>query len=344
MCHRGAVRKIGALILLLAPLLWVTWGWQPLPPLTSRAAVQIVDRTADLTPDDRARLGPFDAVRLWQLKSAHRQFDGFSALLILPGGDFLALSDRNAWARFAPPARAGRITARMGERLLTERRRWDGRYSGFDVESAVIDPDDGSLWVGPEGGSRVFRLERMGGRQDAFQVGPMKAWPRNGGAEAMARLRDGRWIVLCESCALNDAGAHLGLMFSGHPGRSPLSPFRIVLPKGFDPVDAVTLPDGRLLILARRLNLLPLHFESRIVLADPTGIEPGRSLPTTELARIDGQALRENYEGMALATGDGGKMTLWLISDANDSAFQRTLMLQLSFDPARLPRSSRKPR
>ncbi|MFM2370942.1 MAG: hypothetical protein RIS85_664, partial [Pseudomonadota bacterium] len=31
-----------------------------------------------------------------------------------------------------------------------------------------------------------------------------------------------------------------------------------------------------------------------------------------------------------------GRMALWLISDGNDSAFQRTLLLELSFDPARL--------
>jgi hypothetical protein len=143
-------------------------------------------------------------------------------------------------------------------------------------------------------------------------------------------------MILCESCALNDAGAHLGLLFSGHPGQSALSPFRIVLPAGFDPVDIATLPDGRLLILTRRLSLFPLHFESRIVLADPAGIEPRRALPTTDLALIDGVNLRENYEGMALKPGKDGRMALWLISDGNDSAFQRTLLLELSFDPARL--------
>jgi hypothetical protein len=329
------VRRFTALLLLLAPLLWITWGWEPLPPDLPQALLQVSDRTAQIGRDDRAKLGPFRPLHLWHITSPSLRFGGYSALLAMPEGDLLALSDRNSWGRFAVPAHAGRAKAKTG-RLIYERRR-DGSLSGFDVESAVLDPADGSLWVGAEGGDRVFRLARRGLGVQAFTIGPMKAWPRNGGAEAMARLRDGRWMILCESCALDAAGAHLGLLFSGHPGRSPLSPFRIVLPAGFDPVDMTPLPDGRLLILTRRLNFLPLHFESRIVLADPAQIDRRRALRTIELARIDGQKLRENYEGMALRPGKGGQMMLWLISDANDSAFQRTLLLELAFDPSQFP-------
>lgn len=342
-CHRHAVRKFPLMALLFVPLLWLTWGWQALPVQTTH--VRIISIMAGATQADRAALGPFALEQVWHLSSGNKRFGGYSALVPLPSGQLLAVSDRNSWFRFAPPLRAGAIALPMG-RMLVHRPQKDEREY-FDTEAAVRDPADGALWIALEDDWHVARVAKQGGadyREPArfYPVPALRDWPENGGAEAMTRLADGRWIMLCETCGGGRGGLHLGLLFAGHPGRSAAQKFGIVLPAGYAPVDMAPLPDGRLLILTRAFSMFPPHFSNRLVLADLARLDAKRPLATQELARIEGHALRENYEGLAIRPApDGqvpdGQVEVWLISDANDSAFQETRLMQLRLDPAKLP-------
>jgi hypothetical protein len=98
------------------------------------------------------------------------------------------------------------------------------------------------------------------------------------------------------------------------------------------------LPDGRILILTRRLRWpMPPRFGTWMVLADPREIEPGQSWHGTPLVSLDGTGLEENYEGLAIEPLVGGKLAVWLISDSNGAVTQRTLLLRLELDPADLP-------
>lgn len=332
---------------LLLPLVWISWGTQRFDPQHYDDRLQVEDIARSVSTDDRAALGPFAFGGMWRLTGADRRFGGFSALV--PHGDgagLRAISDRNRSLLIDLPVRTGGQAAALPWMLA---RRWGGRsHFGFDIESAVLDPDTGSLWLGLEAESHVGRADlghaethhaNRPAQARFFEVPELRDWPHNGGAEAMARLNDGRWIMLCEACGGGRGGLHLGLIFAGHPGQTKALKFGLMVPAGFDPVDAATLPDGRVLILVRRLALFPLHFEARIVLADFAALNPKRPLPTQELARLDGGTIRENWEGMALLRGEEPQeFALWLISDANDSAFQETRLLQLRIDPQRLPR------
>lgn len=319
--------------LLFVPLVWLTLGWNALPAENGR--VHIVSLTANVSRADRAALGPFDLDHVWQLSSRTKRFGGYSALVPMPSGELLAVSDRNGWLRFVPPAAEAAEKWPAGKMLVHRPKKDEREY--FDTEAAVRDPADGSLWIGLEDDWHVARIGRKGGPARFYPVPALRDWPENGGAEAMARLNDGRWIMLCETCGGGRGGLHLGLLFAGRPGISVVQKFGIILPAGFDPVDAVPLPDGRLLILTRSFSLLPPHFSNRIVLADLARLDVKRPLATHELARIEGSALRENYEGLAVRSQSDGKLAVWLISDANDSALQETRLMQLRLDPAKLP-------
>lgn len=321
--------------LLFVPLLWVTCGWQPVPADQRQAVVRIEDLTAGVAHADRTALGPFRLARLWRLSSSHRRFGGYSALLSLDSGRLLAISDRNAWIRFAEPRGPAQVAVPIGRLIAMPGDA--GLNFGFDIESAVRDPSDGSLWLGLENEWHVARIGPGKVPLRFTGIRALRAWPENGGAETMTRLADGRWVMLCESCAGKPDGAHLGLLFAGRLGKSPMRTFAITLPKGFDPVDMATLPDGRVLILTRGYGLFPPRFVSRIVLADFAQADPARPLATRELAGIDGQSVRENYEGMAIRADKYGGLTVWLIADANDTTFQETRLMQLSLDPAKLP-------
>lgn len=329
------MRRLPPIALLLLPLLWLTWGWSAVVPVTPQAQVRVDDLTAQVTGTDRAALGPFALERLWRLSARHARFGGYSALVSLGDDQFMAIGDRNVWLRFAAPQRAGSSTLPLG-RLLVLRQN-DSTYAGFDIEAVVRNPLDGTLWLGLENEWQVAAIGQGGRRAQFLTVSALRNWPENGGVEAMARLADGRWAMLCESCGRARGGLHMGLLFAGRPGLSPATPFGILMPAGFDPVDMAVLPDGRLLILTRRLELFPPRFTSRLVLADMTRLDPARPLGTRELARIEGAGTRENYEGMALRVARDAQIAVWLISDANDSAFQETRLMQLRLDPAKLP-------
>lgn len=321
--------------LLFVPLLWVTWGWQAVADDQRQAVVGIDDLTAPVAPADRGALGPFKLERLWRLSSRHRRFGGYSALLALDSGSLLAISDRNGWIRFAEPHRPGDMTVPIGRAIAKPN---GSRFDfGFDIESAVRDPSDGSLWLGLENEWHVARIGPGKVPLHFTGIRALRSWPENGGTEAMTRLADGRWVMLCESCAGEPVGTHVGLLFAGRPGKSRPRKFAIALPGGFEPVDMSTLPDGRVLILTRGYGLFPPRFLSRIVLADFARMNVSGPLATHELARIDGQALRENYEGMAIRADEEGRLSVWLIADANNTAFQETRLLQLSLDQASLP-------
>jgi hypothetical protein len=327
------VRRFIVIALLFFPLLWATWGWQPLP--ANHGRVRITSLTAQVQQEDRAALGPFVLEQLWRFSSNDRRFGGYSALVTEPSGQLLAVSDRNGWLRFAAPTREETIKLPMGRNLVHRANKIEREY--FDTESAVIDPQDGSLWIGLEDDRHVVRIAKQGKPGRFYGIPALRDWPENGGAEAMTRLRDGRWVMLCETCGGGGGGLHLGLLFSGHPGRSAMQKFGILLPPGFDPVDMVPMPDGRLMILTRSLSLFPPHFVSRIVLADLSKLDPKHPLPTQELALIEGDKVQENYEGLAMRPEADGTLTVWLISDANDSLVQQTRFMQLRLDPAKLP-------
>lgn len=325
MCQRACVRKVPAILLLLLPLLWLSWtGPRPNPNLgTGRVLVE--DILAHVPATERASLAPFAVEGLWRITGTDRFFGGYSALVQSRSGGLLAISDRNRMLSLALPVRAG--WSHPETQRAISLRLPDGRYFGFDVESAVRDPD-GTLWLGLEDNRSVVRVDTRLGKARLLDVPEIADWPRNGGTEAMARLPDGRWVMLCESCGTGRGGLHLGLIFPGHPGETRGQPFGLIVPPGFDPVDAVTLPDGRLLLLLRRFAFLPPHFEARLVLADLRKVDAARPLATQDMAALDGPYLRENWEGMALAP-EGKRLALWLITDANASAFQETRLLKL---------------
>jgi hypothetical protein len=204
-------------------------------------------------------------------------------------------------------------------------------YWNQDIESATADPKSGQRWYGYENINAIRRFEAgENGESRAVFPPAMRHWKANGGPEAMARLPEGRFIVLAEDAPWLSAGGHAALLFPSDPvtGAKPLA-FTFTPPIGYDPSDMAALPDGRVVILLRTIDLpFPPFFRSKLVVADPRAIVAGKRWPWTELATFHGPVPRDNYEGLAVAPAASG-VTLWIISDDNFASIQRTLLLKL---------------
>ncbi len=309
-----------------------TWLRAPLPPPNHDLAVSLTPLSLGQQP---LKIGPFTLSHAWQLTSPNDDFGGYSALVRPVQGRLLALSDRGYYLDFAQPgapAGAVGIGPVVGDKALLKKNR--------DVESAAWDPATQQLWLGLEGRNAVIR-QHLGMRPTALRVIPEWAgWGSNTGPEAMVRLHDGRFVVLCE-CFTGwfESVVHPGFLYSGDPSAgSAGQAFSFAGAEGYRPTDMAELPDGRVLIVMRRLLWpAPARFAVKLMLADSAQIVPGQPWPAIELADLSAPLPVDNFEALAIEQRGGGLITAWLMSDDNEAVSQRTLLWQLDFRLADLP-------
>ncbi|WP_052768895.1 esterase-like activity of phytase family protein [Aurantiacibacter marinus] len=262
---------------------------------------------------------------VWHLTSPNIDFGGFSALLVLEGaGRLRSFSDRGSSMTFVPPDDARDSDVRFGNV-------WNrGRLSKDvpDIEAATRDPATGDYWVAFENGNSVIRYSRSSAFLALREPPEWSDWAANSGAEAMERLPDGRFLVLPES-------SRQGLL---HPGDPTLDTeamrFSVALPGDFAPTDLSALPDGRVLVLLRRVAVGWPPFTAALGIADPRSLDEGGVLDVDLVLELASLVPRENYEGLAVEQRPDGAYTVWLIADDNLASFQRTLLVKLGWDGA----------
>lgn len=282
------------------------------------------------------RFGPFILRGAWQVSSSNSNFGGYSALLVPRAGWLRAYSDLGQRLDFPQPGQTGRAR----QAAIFGASAW--QKADRDIESASLRPD-GSVWLAAEGSNTLLHFTPAGKIKGVLHPAAMRGWSINSGAEAMAVLGDGRFIALSEAYAPETGRAgHVGLRFSAdRPGRAERFLFKGQV--GHRPTDMALLPDGRAIILMRQLRWpMPPRFGTWLVLADPGQIAAGKAWQSQPLTTLDGTGLEENYEGIAIEPQADGRLTVWLISDANGAVTQRTLLLRLELDPADLPDSQAK--
>lgn len=313
---------LALLALLVAPGTW--WRDQPLPP-GEQAVLSVTSLELDQPRHWPAGLTLAGA---WHIASRHEGFGGYSALLVLPGDRLLAFSDRQDFLEFPVPD-----TAAGPVRIGPVPQDPAGRYKPADFESATRDPLTGRRWLGVEGANAIRRLDAQG-RPDGFVSPPlMQRWPSNRGPEAMARLPDGRFVVLAEGSPGSKPRNSEGVLFAGDPvDGAQATRFRFPRQGRYRPTDMAALPDGRVLILQRQITPGLPPFGALLAIADPATIRPDRPWHWQVLAPLSPPMPRENYEGLAVTPAPGGGHHIWIISDDNQAGFQRTLLLKLHWD------------
>ncbi|AKQ40927.2 hypothetical protein CP97_00985 [Aurantiacibacter atlanticus] len=258
---------------------------------------------------------------VWHLTSPNIEFGGYSALLVPGAGkaDLWAFSDRGSRLILSAPDGQSRQTPRLSR--VGNRGRLRGTIP--DIEAAAHDESTGSYWLAFENSNAIIRYS-VASELEALREPPeWRDWPANSGAEAMERLPDGRFIVLQEA-------SNTGLVFDGDPTGDVASfEFRYELPGDYAATDLATLPDGRVLILLRRLAFGYPPFTAALAIGDPRDLAAGHDLPISMLVNLDTLLPRENYEGLAIAPQDDGAIVLWIIADDNRASFQRTLLAKL---------------
>ena len=332
--------------LFFATLIFLVLG--PVPGTVHRFPVDNLTQRATARPLVFApqTSGTMRFVRGWNLVSPHSRFGGFSGLARIAPDRFLLIGDNGYQTRITFD-RGGQLSA-FHITALPVPPDWPDRKSMVDSESLFVDRANGTAWVGLEHTNQLWRFDRELTRLEARHAPTaLRDWPRGRGPEAMARLADGRIVILAEG-GRADPRRNRGVLLARYPGVPSAPPTRFFYDsQGKGAVsDAAPLPDGRILIVHRKVGWNPV-FTTTIAIADPQDIEPNAILRSRTIGTVP-RGLSDNFEG-ASVTVEQGQTWLWLVADNNFQNWQRSLLLQfelVDLPPRQTPdskKAARKP-
>lgn len=320
---------------------------QPPKPDTSRSEASPIKIKAyplsgfDKSDSSRIRFGSLTWRGGLVLTSDDPRFGGWSGVAIDPDGKrVLAVSDAGTWlsARVSYTGRRitsledaviGPIKARNGGRLKRDRDR--------DAEALLLSGgtlSKGQVLIAFEQNHRIGAFDI-----DADGLSPPRRYlpmPREArsmralkGFEALAEIHAGRQkgsLIAFAEHKLDAQGHHSAwLMRSGRAQRLALKDIG-----GFDPTDAVGLPNGDVILLERRFRWLE-GVKMRLRRIPVAEIAPGAAMSGEVLLEANMSDEIDNMEAVTAHTDARGNTILTLMSDDNFNGFlQRTLILQFA--------------
>lgn len=295
----------------------------------------------------RKKFGRLEFIGALRLESGDKRFGGWSGIMIGDQGSrLLAVSDTGNWfsAKLAyederlaniSDAQLGPLRALSGEKL---RRRKDVDAEAVRMLSGTL--TRGRVLVAFERNQRVGIFPVQDGRLSKpvqYLARPVdgRKMTSNRGLEAVALIsagpHKGQVIAFAENLMLTP-GQHTGWIWSSGYGKPPRA-FSLADRDGFDITDAVSLPNGRLIILERRFRWTE-GVRMRLRELDAADIRPGAFLTGETILSADMTYEIDNMEGLAAHTTKSGKTVLTVISDDNfNRTLQRTLLMQFILHP-----------
>lgn len=357
--------KVGVL----AAMALVSSACAPATPTTTAAAAPLTLSprvrpspalpTSDCAPSviagEDVRLGLLSFEVGYQLTGVTRHFGGLSGLEAISDTTLLAVAD-SGWmvqltlsddAATPVSCRRAQLQAADGSALSTkaeadaEGLAWlgDGHAAvSFERQHRIETFDVRPLITAPATTS-VHRLPQQVRASTSTISFANASLGNNRGLEALAVLPSGALLAGAESPTLLGSPHPVWRIPQAQgldaPWNAPAEPtFEIATEPGFGLVGFDVTPHGNVVTLER---FYTREFGNRIKI----GWIPGDVAETTtekvfvrELGRLTtSDAIPvDNFEGIAAVTGEDGRTDIWIISDDNFNASQKTLLYRFSFD------------
>ncbi len=301
------------------------------------ASIPLAASPVALDPTDSAvrRVGSLEFLGGLDLTSSERAFGGLSGLSVTAGGRLSAVTDRGHWfqARIVRDG-AGRLVDLVEGELAPLRDAEGAPVQGDWRDAEALERLSGGDWlVSFERRHRVWRyaLETGGlhGRAVPFPTPEaVEHASANGGLEALTLVTGGRILMLAQSLRRDD-GALAGWLI-GDDGIETLG-YRPA--RKFKPTDAALLPNGDVLVLSRWYSAIG-GVKARLERIPAAAIRAGAVLRGALVARFAPPVTVDNFEGVAVVSGEDGGTLVYVLSDDNFNLFQRTLLLLFRLEGA----------
>jgi hypothetical protein len=286
------------------------------------------------------RVGRLKFLGAVQLEARDARFGGISAILWEPACNrLLAVSDSGTWFVLEPEERDGRLQG-IARAWIAPVLAPDGRpplsKRAADAES-LARMADGSTWVFYEQDHRGERFAGLSAcRPDSLTQAPDRRWeppesanwPENGGMEAVGGA--GMPFRIALESVPGPIGGKLGLV--GGPDGA-LSRFSWMAPPDYQPtaMDPLEADGERMLVLHRRFS--PLEGASALLTEADIPAGAGGEVQPREIAVLRAPLLVDNMEALAVRR-EGERRFVYLASDDNFNALQRTLLMKFELLPA----------
>jgi hypothetical protein len=293
----------------------------------------ITEITAEALPLNRDQpgvntVGSLHYVAGWSLTAESDFFGGFSGLLVgADGKSIIALSDRGDWLS-ATLDITSKTPLTNGLLYPFEKDAHSKTKSAYDAES-LVRTEDGFL-VGLEQWHRIVAFDSIGGTNrmapynDLIDLSVMSS---NGGLEAMTTLADGRLFMMAER------GLDLkGTLPVWIADKKQAETRRFSPPKNYSPTDAVSLPNGDVMLLMRHFSTLD-GVSAKLMLIPSAEINGDGVIKGRELAHLAPSFSVDNMEALDARLLPNGKIRLYMMSDDNFSMRQRTLLMIFDWQP-----------
>lgn len=298
-------------------------------PISSFDAIDIGRRT----------FGKLEWIGGLRLISEDKLFGGWSGIALnADGKGFVAVSDSGSWMtgrigyREGVPhgledVRVGPLKALDGSNLRRNRDR--------DAEAVTLvsgTAKRGQLLIAFEQNHRIgrFQIGPNGVSAPTSYIRPDTSrgrMPSLKGFEAIAVLRAGKFkgaLVAIGERMHDEKGRHTGWLWTGGKARA----FALTDIGGFDITDAVSLPDGDLLVLERRFRWTE-GVKMRIRRIASGELAPGAAIEGEVLLEATMAQVIDNMEGIGVYRDARGDTIITVISDDNfNRGLQKTVLIQ----------------
>lgn len=309
------------------------------------ASLAVESRSLPLSSADpqAGRVGRLRFLGAIQLQARDVRFGGISAMLWEPACNrLLAVSDTGTWFVLEPREVDGRLEG-IAQAWIAPVLAPDGQppnsKRAADAES-LARLADGSTWVFYEQEHRGERFAALSAcRPESLAVAPDRrwvppgsaGWPENGGMEAVAAV--GQALAILLEQVPGPAGGKLGLV--GSPD-GEMARFSWEAPEGYQPTAMDPLEEGgsRMLVLHRRFT--PLEGVAAIVTEGRISADAPGVVRSREVAVFRAPLLVDNMEALAVRR-EGERRYVYLASDDNFNALQRTLLMKFELLPEESP-------
>ncbi len=308
------------------------------PPISD---IHVKAQPVVLNPDHPANIavGKLTYVAGYELVADDRRFGGLSSLIVAPDGSSVtAISDRGFWVWMQLQHDGDKVTgigdAKLG--VLGNRSVFPLTKKEADSESLALD-QDGSYLVGFEEVHRIWRYppvpdkpgpEAMSGTPSEVRMpGLLQRAKDNESLEDLTVLQDGRILAALESPIPGERENHAWLINKDQNVEDLFYDAK----DGYHPTDLTVLPNGDVMSVERRYEPL-FDIRARFRIIKLSAIKPGAHLDGQLIAEIKSPLTVDNMEGLASRKAADGSTLIYVVSDDNYSALQRTLLMEFRLD------------
>lgn len=305
----------------------------PAQEAIGRTGFDLAAHRVPLSPaePDLDRVGPLVYQGGLVLRSSDPRLGGLSGLWVdAAGASAMAISDRGYWVRLRLHHEAGRLTDAGGISITPLLAPDGAAVSGDRADAEGLAALGTGFLVSFE---RVDRVMHYPQADNGATLLPPEIIPMpdalseaafNKGLEGLAVLASGQVLALTERTYAGRG--HIRGWIIDPADAEEAAPVRLAEKDGFSLTDLARLPNGDVLTLERRYSRAagPAMQIRRIPGAL---IRAGARLDGPVLARLTVEHTIDNMEGLAVRTDGLGRIHLYIVSDDNYHALQRTLLL-----------------